>query len=250
MSWDEGTLKYGPIPLWHQIAERLRDAIASGEFGPGAVLPSEAEINARFGVSRTTARTSLDRLKEDGLISRRSGKGSIVLAPRVIQPLDRLSSFSEDMRARGLKPSYVTESIRRCPLTHRAAQALMLEPKSKALRIKRRLLADNFPIGLSDSWIAPSIIGNNSLPGRAALNNGSLYGWLHDTCGASIAGGHEIIEATAANRHQANALDVVYGSPLLLAHRTCHTHDGSPIEHATMHYRPDRYRFRVDFVHQ
>ena len=249
MSWDEGTLNYGPVPLWHQIAERLRRAIANGEFGPGEVLPSETEINARFGVSRTTARTSLDRLKEDGLISRRSGKGSIVLAPRVVQSLDRLSSFSDDMRARGLTPSYVTESIRRCPLTHRAAQALRLDPRSKALRIKRRLLADKFPIGLSDSWIAPSIIGNNSHPDRATLDNSSLYDWLHDICGASIAGGHEIIEATAANRYQSNALDVAHGSPLLLARRTCHTHDGSPIEHATMHYRPDRYRFRVDLVH-
>lgn len=249
MSWDEGTLKYGPIPLWHQIAERLRRAIANGEFGPGEALPSEAEINTRFGVSRTTARTSLDRLKEDGLISRRSGKGSIVLAPRVVQPLDRLSSFSNDMRARGLTPSYVTESIRRCPLTQRAAQALNLEPRSEAIRIKRQLLADEFLIGLSDSWIAPSIIGNNAPPDRAALDNGSLYDWLRDICGAVIGGGHEIIEATAANRYQANALDVAPGSPLLLAHRTCHTHDGSPIEHATMHYRPDRYRFRVDLVH-
>lgn len=249
MSWDEGILNYGPVPLWHQIAERLRHAIATGEFGPGEALPSEAQINARFGVSRTTARTSLDSLKQDGLISRRSGKGSIVLAPRVVQPLDRLSSFSDDMRARGLTPSYVTESIRRCPITHRVAQALMLEPGSKALRIKRRLLADKFAIGLSDSWIAPSIIGKNLDPSRAALDNGSLYGWLRDVCGASIAGGHEIIEATAANRYQASALDVVHGSPLLLAHRTCHKNDGSPIEHATMHYRPDRYRFRVDLVH-
>jgi len=234
MSWDEGTLKYGPIPLWHQIAERLRRAIASGEFGPGEALPSEAEINARFGVSRTTARTSLDRLKEDGLI---------------MQPLDRLSSFSDDMRARGLTPSYLTESIRRCPLTRRAAQALNLEPRSEALRIKRQLLADEFQIGLSDSWISPAIMGNNSPPDRAALDNGSLYDWLRDICGAVIAGGHEVIEATAANRYQANSLDVAPGSPLLLAHRTCHTHDGSPIEHATMHYRPDRYRFRVDLVH-
>jgi len=249
MSWDTGKLSYGPVPLWHQIAERLRRAIATGEFRPGEMLPSETQINARFGVSRTTARTSLDRLKEDGLISRRSGRGSIVLAPRVVQPLNRLSSFSEDMRARGLIPSYVTESIRRCPLTHRAAQALMLEPGSEALRIKRRLLADEFLIGLSDSWIAPAIIGNHSPPDRAALDNGSLYGWLHDTCGASIAGGHEIIEATAANRYQASALEVAQGSPLLLAHRTCHKNDGFPIEHATMHYRPDRYRFRVDLVH-
>lgn len=250
MSWDEGRLDYGPVPLWHQIAERLRNAIAAGEFRPGDMLPSESEINARFDVSRTTARTSLDRLKEDGLISRRSGKGSIVLAPRVVQSLDRLSSFSEDMRARGLEPSYVTESIRRCQATLRASTALHIERGRLCIRVKRRLLADGFPIGISDSWLAPDIIGEHEFPNSLALDRISLYGWLQETCGARIVGGNELIEATAANRAQAKALEVDQGSPLLTAHRNCHTADGTPVEHATMHYRPDRYRFRVDLVHQ
>lgn len=250
MSWDEGSLDYGPVPLWHQIAERLRTAIELGEFRPGEALPSESEINARFAVSRTTARTSLDRLKEDGLISRRSGKGSIVLAPRVDQPLDRLSSFSDDMRARGFAPSYVTESIRNCVVTLLASEALKLTRGSLAIRVKRLLLADGFPIGISDSWLSPTVIGDHEFPDRQTLDNCSLYGWLQNTCGAQIAGGHEIIEATAATRAQAEALGVTQGSPLLMAHRTCVAADGSPIEFATMQYRPDRYRFRVDLVHQ
>lgn len=250
MSWDAGTLDDGPIPLWHQIAERLRAAIANGEFCPGDALPSETEINARFGVSRTTARTSLDRLKEDGLISRRSGKGSIVLVPRVEQPLNRLSSFSDDMRARGFTPSYRTESVRRCSTTRRAAEALGINRGVDAVRIKRQLLADGFPIGLSDSWLSPAVIGDHRLPDRAALDTDSLYGWLQGQCGAHITGGFETISATAATHRQADALDVTLGSPLLMARRTCHARDGSPIEHATMYYRPDRYRFRVDLVHR
>ena len=250
MSWDEGSLDYGPVPLWHQIAERLRSAIAAGEFNPGDTLPSESEINARFDVSRTTARTSLDRLKEDGLISRRSGKGSIVLAPCVIQPLNRLSSFSDDMRARGFTPSYATESIRRCPATLYSSNALRIEQGSICIRVKRCLLADGFPIGISDSWLIPDIIGEHEFPNRSALDNISLYGWLQDTCGIRIVSGNELIGATAANSAQAKTLDVVQGSPLLTAHRTCHAADGSPVEHATIHYRPDRYQFRVDLVHQ
>lgn len=248
MSWDTSDLASGPIPLWHQIAERLRMAIRSGEFRPGDALPSEAELNRRFGVSRTTARTSLDRLKEDGLISRRSGKGSIVLAPSVEQPLDRLSSFSDDMRRRGLSPSYMTESIRRMPTTRKAAAALGTGLGDEAVRIKRRLLADGYLIGLSDSWLAPVVVGNHELPDRHALDAGSLYDWLRDTCGAHIGGGQELIGAAAASARHAHALDVKRGSPLLVAERTCRAIDGSPIEHATVHYRPDRYRFRVELV--
>lgn len=248
MSWDSGDLASGPIPLWHQIAERLRTAIWAGEFRPGDALPSEAELNRRFGVSRTTARTSLDRLKEDGLISRRSGKGSIVIAPNVEQPLDRLSSFSDDMRRRGLLPSYLTESVRRMPTTRKASTALGIGRGDEAVRIKRRLLADGYLIGISDSWLAPSIVGKHELPDRNALDAGSLYDWLRDTCGARIGGGQELIGAAAASAKNALALDVRSGSPLLVAERTCRAIDGSPIEHATVHYRPDRYRFRVELV--
>lgn len=249
MSWDSDALAAGPVPLWHQIAERLRAAILAGEFRPGDALPSESELNRRFGVSRTTARASLDRLKEDGLITRRSGKGSIVLAPRVEQSLDRLSSFSDDMRRRGLTPSYDTRSVRRAPTTRKVADALGIPRGDEAVRIKRRLLADGYPIGLSDSWLAPAVVADNALPERETLDAGSLYDWLRETCGAHIAGGHELIGATAATARQAQALDVGEGSPLLVAERTCHTSDGAPIEHATVHYRPDRYRFRVDLVH-
>jgi len=248
MSWDTGALTAGPVPLWHQIAERLRAAILAGEFRPGDALPSESELNRRFGISRSTARTSLDRLKEDGLISRRSGKGSIVLAPRIEQSLDRLAGFSDDMRRRGLEPSYLTESIRRTGATRKAAAALGIAPGFQAVRIRRRLRADGCPIGLSDSWLAPSVIGNHTLPDREALDTGSLYDWLRDTCAAHVGGGHELIGATAATPRQACALEVDEGSPLLVAERTCHALDGSPIEHATVHYRPDRYRFRIELA--
>ena len=248
MTWDAAELESGPVPLWHQIAERLRTAIAAGEFRPGDALPSESRINARFGVSRTTARASLDRLKEDGLISRRSGKGSIVLAPRVEQPLNRLSSFGDDMRRRGFAPSYETVSVRRRTIPREAARALGIEPRTEAVRVRRLLKADGWPIGFSDSWISPRVLGPDASPDRAHLDAGSLYAWLEAEHGARIDGGSEIIGATGASARLAAALGVDEGAPLLTARRTCHDANGSPIEHALIHYRPDRYRFHVALV--
>ncbi len=248
MPWDSGQLENGPVPLWHQIAERLREAIRAGEFGPGDALPSESVINARFGVSRTTARTSLDRLKEDGLISRRSGKGSIVLSPRVEQPLTRLSSFSDDMRRRGLEPSYSTVSVEHRASTVEASTALRIGRRDPTVRIRRVLLADGWPIGLSDSWIAPSVLGPADMPSRAELDEGSLYAWLESHHKARIAGGHEIIDAAAASAGDARTLDVDVGAPLLVARRSCRAADGTPIEYAVVRYRPDRYRFHVNLA--
>src|SRR6476646_10603696 len=103
MRWNNHDLSPGSVPLWRQIADRLRDSIAMGEFKPGDVLPSESMINAAFNVSRATARASLERLRQEGLIRRQSGRGSFVLPPRVEQPVNELASFSEDMRRRGLR---------------------------------------------------------------------------------------------------------------------------------------------------
>jgi GntR family transcriptional regulator len=66
MLGDDQKLDPGPIPLWFQIAERLRAAVESCKFAPGDCLPSETEINGTFGVSRTTARSALDRLENEG----------------------------------------------------------------------------------------------------------------------------------------------------------------------------------------
>ena len=249
MTWDMNDLDQGPVPLWFQIADRLRAAIERGEFRPGDALPSEARLNERFGVSRTTARASLDRLEQEGLISRRSGKGSIVLTSRVEQPLNLLSSFSEDMLRRGLQPSYVTRSATYALPTVEVAEALGIGRKTRAFRIDRLLKADGWPIGMSESWISPAVL-NSHTPSSTDLDVGSLYTWLERNHGARIAGGQELIEAATATRKLAESLDIPVGAPLLVARRRSHAADGAPIEYAVMHYRADRYRFRVDLVRQ
>ena len=139
MSWDDDDLLIGPIPLWAQIAEHLRAAVTRGEFVVGSRLPSEAELNKRFGVSRATARTALDRLETEGLITRRSGKGSIVCAPPVEQPLNLLSSFSDDMRDRGLKPGYGDVSVTVEQASSAVATALQIEQGADVVRVERLL---------------------------------------------------------------------------------------------------------------
>ncbi len=250
MSWDVNDLDQGPLPLWFQIADRLRSAIERGDFGPGDALPSETRLNERFGVSRTTARASLDRLEQEGLISRRSGKGSIVLSPRVEQPLNLLASFSEDMNRRGLKPSYATQSADYVRVTTVVAEALGVERSARVFRISRLLKADGLPIGVSESWISPAVLNSHMPPSARDLDVGSLYTWLERNYGARIVGGHEIIEAARATRNLAESLGVREGAPLLVARRRSHGADGGPIEYAIMHYRADRYRFRVDLVRQ
>jgi GntR family transcriptional regulator len=247
MYWDAEDLADGPVPKWFQVAERLRKAIALGEFVEGDALPSESALIHRFGVSRTTARAALDDLKNDRLISRSSGRGSIVLPPPVDQPLNLLSGFGDDMRSRGLTPSTRTISIRQSRVSAEAANALGMDRATHTTVIKRLLCADGGPIGLSAVWLHPVVVARGH-PTTADLDGGSLYAWIDRHSGWRIAAGSQFIEAEAAGEELARHLEIATGDPVIVARRTSRASSGQPLEYVATHYRADRYRFQVELV--
>jgi GntR family transcriptional regulator len=96
----------GNLPLYQELQRALRKAIDSRLLGPDDALPSERDLAADFAVSRITVRKALDGLVADGLLVRRQGAGNFVSA-RVDKNFAMLTSFSEDMRARGRTPRSV-----------------------------------------------------------------------------------------------------------------------------------------------
>src|SRR3954451_22717826 len=69
----------------------------------GDAIPSERQLSADFGVSRLTVRAALDELVREGYLARRRGTGPFVGEPKIAQELT-MTSFSEDMRRRGMRP--------------------------------------------------------------------------------------------------------------------------------------------------
>lgn len=246
MNWNDPLPTSSPAPLWFQIAERLRAAIKRGKFKLGDALPSESQINETFGVSRATSRASLDRLEHEGLIQRRSGKGSIVIAPRVDQPVTEMLGFAEDMRRRGLRPAHETRFAGSVKAPAEVADALGVKAKSLVFQSRRLLKADGAPIGFSESWLAPSLFRNVDPPTVDDLNEGSLYEWLARECGVRPTGAREFIEAAIVSDEMAGELQVPSHSAVLIARRLSRDSSGQPIEYAVLHFRPDRYRFHLE----
>jgi DNA-binding FadR family transcriptional regulator len=79
-----------PRRLHEQVLAALLERIVAGEFSPGAALPSEAEMCATYGVSRSSVREALRVLAEKGLIEVRHGLGTRVNPPERWDFLDAL----------------------------------------------------------------------------------------------------------------------------------------------------------------
>jgi GntR family transcriptional regulator len=88
-----------PGALYQQVAAAIRQAILSGEFAPNSLLPSEAQLMARYGVSRPTVRNAIAALRAEGLIDVRHGKGSFVRSDgQPVLTLERRISSTADGR--------------------------------------------------------------------------------------------------------------------------------------------------------
>ncbi|RWX78542.1 FadR family transcriptional regulator [Neorhizobium lilium] len=87
----------GAGTLVSQLSDTLRQAIASGQYTPGARLPSEAQLTEAHGVSRTVVREAIAALRADRLVEARQGAGVFVLEPQANQRLGILSLNNIDV---------------------------------------------------------------------------------------------------------------------------------------------------------
>ncbi|HKO84746.1 MAG TPA: GntR family transcriptional regulator, partial [Actinomycetota bacterium] len=88
-------------PKGAELQEILESVLAT--LPPGALLPSERGLARRYAVARATVSQAVDALAAKGLVYRVHGSGTFVAEPKFLQP-ETLTSFTEDMRARGMRP--------------------------------------------------------------------------------------------------------------------------------------------------
>src|SRR2546421_9132269 len=91
--------------------------------GMGEAIPSERQLSVDLGVSRLTVRAALDDLVRDGYLVRRRGSGTFVSEPKIAQELT-MTSFTEDMRRKGMKPASRTLDLRVTPAGARLGRIL------------------------------------------------------------------------------------------------------------------------------
>ncbi len=228
-----------------QVQVRAELDARLARLSPGDLLPAERALAQELGVARMTLRRALDRLVADGRLVRRPGSGTFVSGSGVPKVSQRLaaSSFSADMRARGLRPDSHTVTSRVAPAGAMLSAILDVAPQTDVLHVRRLRLADDVPMALEDLHVpltvAPGLTG-------ADLEGASFYDLLATRFDNPVASGTQTVEPALAQADEAGLLGVITGDPVFLFERTSRVHDGRVAEFVRSIYRGDRYRIVVD----
>ncbi|GGE15840.1 hypothetical protein GCM10011571_16830 [Marinithermofilum abyssi] len=138
--------KSSPVPIYYQLEEHIKSQIEKGELKPGDCLPSEREYSEKYGISRMTVRQAINNLVSDGYLIRQKGKGTFVSERKFEQKLSELTSFTEDMKARGLKPDSKLLQFEIIPSDDAIATQLSIKRHDPVYQIRRIRLADGVPM--------------------------------------------------------------------------------------------------------
>ena len=231
-------------PKYYQLANILRQQIENGDFQPYDAIPSERQLEQRYKLSRPTIRQAIDLLSRQGYLYRVHGKGTFVSPPKLQKGMLELTSFSEDMRKRGLKPGQRILEFGYVKPDSKIRQQLEIpDIEKEVLRIKRLRYGDEEPMGLQDSFLA--LDSAYTITREEIEEKGSIYVILQEKFGIYPTEADETLEVTLATHEEAELLNIQEGSPLLLNERTLWSQDRKAIEFVRILYRGDRYKYFI-----
>lgn len=148
-----------PKANFANIARHLTEAITSGHFGVGSLLPTELELCKHYGTSRHTVRAALAELQQLGLVSRRKNVGTRVVAARPRASFRPSLASVDDLVQFGAEHLRVVQSVEATTVAGELAKELGCVSGTNWLRISTmRLVGDEsgLPIGWTDVYVDPA----------------------------------------------------------------------------------------------
>lgn len=241
-------------PKYQRIADTLREAIRSGEYGPGDRLPGENDLMAAHGVARMTARQALSALRDEGVAEARKGVGVFVrefrpLRRRGIQRLahqewgNGRSIWSTDIENRSLEVDQVTVSEEAAP--DGVGAVLELADEETVCVRRRRFVLDGKPVLLAASYLPTSLV-TGSVITQEDTGPGGTYARLAEL-GHKPVHFREEIRSRMPSQNEATQLAMSAGTPVILICRTAFTDEGRPVEVNEMTLDAASYVLEYDF---
>ncbi|WP_426237830.1 GntR family transcriptional regulator [Pararhizobium sp. DWP1-1-3] len=227
-------------PLYRKLEDGIKAAIGAAQIRHGAVIPSERMLCEALNISRVTVRKAIDGLVSDGFLDRRQGAKTVV-SSRLEKSLATMTSFSEDMRSRGLEPGcrWISRDISRPSPAE--MMALGISGSEKIVRLRRLRTADNVPIAIETATLPARFV-----PDPHSIQD-SLYEYL-EANGALPVRALQRMQAKPASEEERRLLGTPEDASLLIMERRCFLADGQIVEFTQTKYRGDVYDFVIELM--
>ncbi|HRW19259.1 MAG TPA: GntR family transcriptional regulator [Dermatophilaceae bacterium] len=227
------------------IAQELRERIALGEFGALGAIESEAELTARYAVSRPTVRRALEQLRDEGLVDSRHGAGWFVVGAAFHQPL-ALGTFRHARSAivdagKDLVREVVDFGFGRPPAA--IAAALHVVGGAEVLHARSVRRVDGEGLDVVREWVPGAAAGRISRDDATSPGIWESLGRL----GHRVATVAQTITAGLASTSDATLLGTPDGVPLLLVRRVAKDASGIPLALSDHRYLASRFALEVEF---
>lgn len=230
--------KESPIPLYHQLAERLQNDIRSGKYRPGDKIPSENILAASFAIGRPTVRQAIDRLVRKRLLVRRRGSGTYVAeSPERVELFSlagTMASFKASRRAPELK---LLERPQRIEVSEGTGNPF---GGKTAIFLSRRTTVNSTPVLVEDIYLDATLFSGLA---DMDLEDISLSRLVEDTFHFVLAGGTQHFGITYPDTRLAGLLDLPQTTPLLAVNRFLHSMQVMNAIYSDLFCRTDEFIF-------
>jgi len=223
-----------PIPLYYQLKEIIKNRIESNELMPDDMLESEEEICKKYILSRNTVRNAISELKNEGFIYKIQGKGTFIKSPKISHRFVTVVSFTEELRARGIKPSSELLYLGIKKADKEIAEKLEIGIGGSYYEIRRLRLGDGKALGLNLSRVPVSLCPDLE---KYDLKKGSLYSLIEEKYNHKVTKVIRIMETIPASEEIARILKIKKGFPILSIIGIAYNQNEIPLDFCIEHYK-------------
>ncbi|MBY7142235.1 GntR family transcriptional regulator [Virgibacillus sp. NKC19-3] len=231
-------------PLYKQVYDWIKANIDSGHFEMGRQLPPEPTLSRDLGVSRSTLRQALQLLIDEGICYQQQGKGTFIHSKRSRYELTVLTSFTEQMMAKGKRPSsklleFTTNLV---PDSYLQLK-LGLTANDRIIKIVRLRFGDDVPMSLETVYIDEKLCVGLE---KYDLSNKSMYHIIENDYNHPVLNGSISIEPDEITEKEATLLEVTSNKSILHMESINYTRNSRPLFITFARYPKDRYIFTVN----
>jgi GntR family transcriptional regulator len=244
-----------PVPLYYQLQEVLKEDIDAGNWKPGEILPSEAELEGALGVSRTVIRKALDVLEADGQVVRQKGRGTVVAPPKLLY--DAVAA-AQEWRSGDVPGRTVLSEVIDVRLVVAGGNlgTLLKVPADALLFEITAVAAVEGPVSLTQAYVrcdaspvlAAAAEDGTELP--LEVGGPELLVQLAGRCAMALHRSELSIETTTANEFERAALGIRGNATTVLISTVVRGAGDVPLAFLRSVVRSDFFRFTVSVLHE